>query len=674
MKKSQFFCQLWGLVLCLLFFLSPNMSRASDSKDIYESEVLTHCDTCLWIQCVDRFLITPATASQGVAACSAQIFVPDDSVMLVSMDIRWKPAFLRLDSLVTPFSLDTIYEQTDSSVWFEVDVPDQRYLDTTVVAKLWFSTLGCFSSTVVNYRNACVRTHYMKTDFHRTSPWPFWGGAVTNPPPAHTMSPQRDSGIVNDTLEIPVLFTSERKADLGFGSSWEYPKNKLKFLGVKKGPMLTSNPVGTVTDSSTNQAKLYISYSDTVSKKTTPTTIFYILFKNIMTTRADSAKVIRLTDTLKICQQDSATIVKSIIATPDTGTAKTFYLAVMQFKDQSAYTNRKVDWYVLLQNNFVVEMNTADTLTFYRIDQTIWNPNVIKWLTWRNINGYNFTTAPGYTGNVQFVNWSLPNTVDIPIFTAYPREIAVQECSTKNIGSQVGNIIYPKIQLVDANAPYIVIKPDSGLTLLPGTFTVTNPPPPNPSCPVLYVWNGSSFEEDNSILTQTEFSPKEQNVTDHYLIRKPLAVKDNRYQLQLRELAEEKSFIDKIELLTVDHPVKQKIALTQEGKIFYVGEEFSPVSVIDDKGADQRDKILTSDGIVFSANQKGHLILTYTIPDKNRLGDVIFTGPDLPKQVCDADKRISPNGDREPVVQTLKTEIEDSQGRWIEIIIQKVTG
>src|SRR5574341_1057022 len=580
MKEYRSFGKLWGVAFSWLLFLSVSILQASEGPGIPIAEPLIHCDSCSpFLGCTSRFdLGPPSTANQqGVAACSARIRVPDDSVLIVSMDIRWNPTRLRRDSLTTPFTLYALHEQTDSSVWFEIDVPDQKYPDTTVVAKLWFTTLGCFSSASVTYRDICVRTKYMKSDFHMVGPYPSWWSSVSVPPPAHSMSPKRDSGIVNDTLEIPVLFTSERKAELGFRSVWEYPRDKLQFLSVKKGPMLTSNPVGDTGGPSPNRDTIIISYSDTVSKKTIPETIFYILFKNIMTTRADSAKVIRLTDTLKICQIDSVNVVKSIITNPDTGTAKTFYYAVMRFKDQTAYTNRNVDWYVLLQNNFVVEMNTADTVTFYRIDQTAWNNNIIKWLNWRNINGYNFTKLP-VPGNAQFVNWSLPNTVDIPIFTAYPREIAVQECSTKNVGSQVGNIIYPKVQLVDANAPYIVIKPDSGLTLLPGTFTVTNPPPGGGSCPFLYVWNGSTFEEDNSILTQTEFSPKEQSVTDHYLIQKPLAAKENQYHLQLRELAEEKAFIDKIELLTVDHPEKQKIALAQDGKVYYVGEEFSPIS------------------------------------------------------------------------------------------------
>jgi len=220
----------------------------------------------------------------------------------------------------------------------------------------------------------------------------------------------------------------------------------------------------------------------------------------------------------------------------------------------------------------------------------------------------------------------------------------------------------------------IVIRPDAllgddHLKLISGTITVNGPPPPPPpppSCPFLYVWNGANFEEDNSILTQTEYSAKEQTVTDYYLIQRPLVTKDNQYHLQLRELAEEKSFVDKIELLTVDHPQEQKIAVTSEGKIFYMGEEFSPVAVVDDKGQDQRDKVLTKDGILFTSQEKGHLILTYTVPDESRTEDFIVTGPNGPKPICEPNGRVSPNGNREPVLQLVKTEILDKYDRWVE--------
>jgi len=202
------------------------------------------------------------------------------------------------------------------------------------------------------------------------------------------------------------------------------------------------------------------------------------------------------------------------------------------------------------------------------------------------------------------------------------------------------------------------------------SINIANPPSGGGgSCPFLYVWNGITFEEDNTILTQVEYTAKEQSVTDYYHIQKPLVVKDRQYHLQVREEPNEKSFIDQIELLTVDHPLGQKIVTTADGKIFYTSEEFSPTSALDDKEEEHAEQVRIKDGIFYSSDKAGYLVLTFDLSDKMGRGPMVFGDPNRPctPSAPGGGGRVSPNLPIDPSFNLIKTEIQDIDGNWIEL-------
>jgi hypothetical protein len=90
------------------------------------------------------------------------------------------------------------------------------------------------------------------------------------------------------------------------------------------------------------------------------------------------------------------------------------------------------------------------------------------------------------------------------------------------------------------------------------------------TCPYVYTWNGSSFEEDNNILPQSEYPGNEGiDVTDYYRLVKRLQAKDGKYILKVKEFEHEHSDLDQFKLLAVDHPKNTKVDVSLNGNIIH---------------------------------------------------------------------------------------------------------
>ena len=99
-----------------------------------------------------------------------------------------------------------------------------------------------------------------------------------------------------------------------------------------------------------------------------------------------------------------------------------------------------------------------------------------------------------------------------------------------------------------------------------GWFVIVCQPPDTGGCPTLHVWDGDRFAVDNNLLPLSEIGTG--NVTDYCLLTAKPVPWDGRYVLEIREDGKERSFIDAIELLCIDHPSQVHIGVTAEGRIF----------------------------------------------------------------------------------------------------------
>ncbi len=132
------------------------------------------------------------------------------------------------------------------------------------------------------------------------------------------------------------------------------------------------------------------------------------------------------------------------------------------------------------------------------------------------------------------------------------------------------------------------------------------------SCPFLYTWSGARFEFLTDFLGGGELgywvAPGVRNVPDpdEYVRIPPgmLAVRDGRYELRITNELEEALFVDRVELVAIDHPSGVDVhpneglrspALRQPFTIHTVRGARPPLAALDEHGHDVLDRIAARD-------------------------------------------------------------------------------
>ncbi|HWP52484.1 MAG TPA: FG-GAP-like repeat-containing protein [Pyrinomonadaceae bacterium] len=130
------------------------------------------------------------------------------------------------------------------------------------------------------------------------------------------------------------------------------------------------------------------------------------------------------------------------------------------------------------------------------------------------------------------------------------------------------------------------------------------------SCPYLYAWNGKQFEFITDFMGGGEMgyleSPGRYNIPDpveYVRIRNDqLKAKDGRYELRVTNELEEAMFVDRLQLLVVNHPSATEV-YPNEGmsdppkrfRLFVTKDARPPASAVDDQGNDVLDLISRMD-------------------------------------------------------------------------------
>ena len=158
-------------------------------------------------------------------------------------------------------------------------------------------------------------------------------------------------------------------------------------------------------------------------------------------------------------------------------------------------------------------------------------------------------------------------------------------------------------------------------------FVIRCPHPDTTGCPFLYVWDGKGFFAENNLLPASELTSS--SVVDYYALRGRAAPVDGEYLLEIREDEREHSTLDKIELLFVDHPARERIGVTHEGRIISYTDLIQPASATDLAGEDLLPGLLEADGdasagstgdevkIAFDHSGPGVLVL-FVIPGEKK--------------------------------------------------------
>ena len=160
---------------------------------------------------------------------------------------------------------------------------------------------------------------------------------------------------------------------------------------------------------------------------------------------------------------------------------------------------------------------------------------------------------------------------------------------------------------------------------------------PPPSCPVLFVGSGGTMVELNPLLTECEKSGYRDVVTDYYQIGRDVDVVDGRATFQLREMEDEVTYLDDFRMLTVDHSPNSHALVTVDGDVMLYDETVKPISAVDQNGNDWTEALLSEDGISFSADTPGELIITFDAPTTGAVAGLLPGGIKDPCGITKAD-------------------------------------
>ncbi len=131
------------------------------------------------------------------------------------------------------------------------------------------------------------------------------------------------------------------------------------------------------------------------------------------------------------------------------------------------------------------------------------------------------------------------------------------------------------------------------------------------SCPMIWVWNGHGFEFVADVLGTAPLGARDGDgsyfpVAHEEWVQIPpaaLQVRDGRYEIRVTEELSEVSYLDQIQLYTVDHPAETGIYTNEkfksppypEFRLFGVKKRIYPSSARDDKGADVLPLVIAKD-------------------------------------------------------------------------------
>ncbi len=130
------------------------------------------------------------------------------------------------------------------------------------------------------------------------------------------------------------------------------------------------------------------------------------------------------------------------------------------------------------------------------------------------------------------------------------------------------------------------------------------------SCPYLYTWNGDRFEFLTDFLGGGEMgywlAPGLRNTPDpDEYVRidgTKLAARDGKYELRITNELEEALFLDRAQLVAIDHPEGIEVhpaegmtAIPRPFTLFHAAEAVSPLAATDDHGHDVLDRIAAMD-------------------------------------------------------------------------------
>jgi hypothetical protein len=145
-------------------------------------------------------------------------------------------------------------------------------------------------------------------------------------------------------------------------------------------------------------------------------------------------------------------------------------------------------------------------------------------------------------------------------------------------------------------------------------------------CPHVFSDTGKGFVDDNNILPSSSFAGNEgRDVRDRYILRLSPAPSNGTYRLEIREFENERSRLDRFELVALDHQRSTHVGLLHSGDVF---EYTTPFHMVDDKAEKKgvKEILSTSDGRALSMDMGDSLGLDFVLPSSEVNEDEVQAG------------------------------------------------
>ncbi len=155
------------------------------------------------------------------------------------------------------------------------------------------------------------------------------------------------------------------------------------------------------------------------------------------------------------------------------------------------------------------------------------------------------------------------------------------------------------------------------------------------SCPVLFTYNENDFVMEDVLLTECEVSNYQDVVTDYYMLKTDPTIINGLAKFQLRELEDEVTYLQDIELIMVEHDGSTNVSCSRDGNIITYNDVNSPLKAIDHNGVDRTAEIASEDDLMFESSEPGFLIID--LPYSQDLDNGIIISS-VPKPICEIRK------------------------------------
>ncbi len=200
------------------------------------------------------------------------------------------------------------------------------------------------------------------------------------------------------------------------------------------------------------------------------------------------------------------------------------------------------------------------------------------------------------------------------------------------------------------------------LSLIRGEFTV-RVAGGGGGCPTLYSWYGSGYVLENTILTHSQGNLNPEIKNDFYPLSNRLIEDDGYFHFEIRELENEITFLDEVELVMVIYDENTKVGISNEGKVFTYTKAIAPLSATDSWGRDLMEYIGKEDGYWMDVDWPGYMILSFPNPASGEYSETVMNGFALGPGGGPQKKTITfenTGGEGESII----AEIQDINGNW----------